>query len=1040
MKKLLILPAIIAASLLITSCDNVPPTPPTPDPTYTITWKNFDGTVLETDLEVAKDTVPTYDGSTPIRPELDGKVYTFIGWTPEVVAATTDATYVATYSDITKSYTINWKNDDGTILETDTVTHGVTPTYDGVIPTKTGVGKVYTFAGWTPTIVSATADATYTATYTETALTYTVIWKNDDGTILETDTVNYNTMPVYDGATPTKTGVGKTYTFIGWTPTVVVATENATYVAVFTDVTTKYTITWKNDNGSVLETDTDVPHGMVPTYDGATPIKTGPGKTYTWAGWTPTVVGATQDQTYIAVYTDIPNTYTITWENYDNSPLGSDTVEHDVLPVYTGLTPTKPGDANYNYTFSGWTPIVVPATINTTYVATFTSSARHYNITNVTLPDTLELIDLPATAGAGESVSFRVLIANPDYSFKDILVFSGDEGLDDVQYEVTYDIPTYTATFVMPTFDVKVKAQPAGAVYKLDKDPDTGSFINGFYVGSSSLLYSYARAGDTVQVRLNTSDRFKKPTGVKISGDDTVYPITVDGSTTYAVFRMPARHLVISVLTDDIYRPIIVTNDTTHLDVVLSKVVDGIKVPMVAPYQAIYEEKIYIDVTSDDTNYELDALTVSRTSTGYGLPIRTDENGRYFSMYDDPVDKPIEVKVTEQNMTAFAGAPFLGTYMGINPYGANATSNKVRVNESVSGGYTVQIAASGKMTIDPFGSPVLYTVNSYDADTGMIYFTNSSGTPGNFMFSGDSLYGRYQKTAWTGTVTDALFSVKVSDTDVTPANYKFNYDLFANNSYGSFQLLHNGSVIESYFLDQGMTIFPQYVTKGVEFSMTTGTFATNGSAYTVDVGGTPMINIVAITSTLRAIADNLHGVTATGTLSGVSSSISFNGASLLGGGLATIGDDQWIYTVENIVGNLVTVKLTLGSILSYTVVVNISDSTFTENTALTVTASNPFAGFIFASNTGEKYWYQFTSETEVTLRAGGSMAVANYGTYTYDVGTGVITVVFQETNWQVTELTMTMEVVPGTNNKQFTVQTNIWPSLPGIGEICIRTV
>ncbi|MDY4182983.1 MAG: InlB B-repeat-containing protein [Candidatus Onthovivens sp.] len=80
---------------------------------YTIKWKNYDGTILETD-DVKKGVLPTYDGPTPIRQDDDEYTYTWSGWDPEVVPATANQTYVATYSYERTAYTINFDLNGGT--------------------------------------------------------------------------------------------------------------------------------------------------------------------------------------------------------------------------------------------------------------------------------------------------------------------------------------------------------------------------------------------------------------------------------------------------------------------------------------------------------------------------------------------------------------------------------------------------------------------------------------------------------------------------------------------------------------------------------------------------------------------------------------------------------------------------------------------------------------------------------------------------------------------------------------------------------------
>ncbi|MDR0832461.1 MAG: leucine-rich repeat protein [Bacillales bacterium] len=65
---------------------------------YTITWENYDGTVLETDTKVPAGSTPTYDGEMPEKISDEIGTYTFSGWSPEVSEASADITYTATYT------------------------------------------------------------------------------------------------------------------------------------------------------------------------------------------------------------------------------------------------------------------------------------------------------------------------------------------------------------------------------------------------------------------------------------------------------------------------------------------------------------------------------------------------------------------------------------------------------------------------------------------------------------------------------------------------------------------------------------------------------------------------------------------------------------------------------------------------------------------------------------------------------------------------------------------------------------------------------
>ena len=64
------------------------------------------------------------------------------------------------------THTVTWKNDDGTVLKTDTVEEGLVPSYGEDNPTKDG-GELYKyeFRGWTPEVTAVAGDAVYTAAY-----------------------------------------------------------------------------------------------------------------------------------------------------------------------------------------------------------------------------------------------------------------------------------------------------------------------------------------------------------------------------------------------------------------------------------------------------------------------------------------------------------------------------------------------------------------------------------------------------------------------------------------------------------------------------------------------------------------------------------------------------------------------------------------------------------------------------------------------------------------------------------------------------------
>ncbi len=270
---------------------------------YTVTWKNADGTVLETDADLAAGSVPAYNSALPVKAADAQYYYDFAGWEPEFELVSSNTTYTAVYTATLRYYDVTWRDEDGTQLGTTNIVYGATPVYDGEPPTKATTAQyTYDFAGWSPAIAQVTGDATYTATYTQTLRYYSVTWKDDNGITLGSDTLPYGETPSRDD--PTKAATAQyTYTFAGWNPALATVTNDVTYTATYDATVNKYTITFKNYDGSTLQSGL-VEYGTTPAYAGATPTKAATAQfDYTFAGWTPSIVAVTESASYTATYT-----------------------------------------------------------------------------------------------------------------------------------------------------------------------------------------------------------------------------------------------------------------------------------------------------------------------------------------------------------------------------------------------------------------------------------------------------------------------------------------------------------------------------------------------------------------------------------------------------------------------------------------------------------------------------------------------------------------------------------------------------------------
>ena len=439
--------------------------------TFTIKWRNWNGDSVMTNIDdehttdsyvVAYNTKVEFLGTNPTHVASADSTFDFIGWKRagdatiynnfNLPRATEDVTYMAIYEAKLRKYTITFENEGESLIETQFLPLGATPQCENT-PTK--IGHILQ---WKPAIAPVTGDMTYTATWLEEPpTTCTVIWRNYNGVVLETDEeFALGEKPVYNGATPAKVDANSnyTYSFVGWkraddntlytAATLPNTTEDVTYVAQFEQAIKTYTVRFYKaavDGGAQLGETQNLAYGATPVVPEYSKTATD-AKTYTLV-WTPLVGTVTGNQDYHASFTEQTRQYTVTWKNYDGSIITTDYVNYNEAPVYSFATPAKPAANNKIYTFSGWTPAIATVTGNQIYTAQFeerdavmdvttaevlTSSVDVQNITieptgtltaNPGVVITTDVLTLQANEGAsGQLIATKVNATVAHYELK----------------------------------------------------------------------------------------------------------------------------------------------------------------------------------------------------------------------------------------------------------------------------------------------------------------------------------------------------------------------------------------------------------------------------------------------------------------------------------------------------------------------------------------------------------------------------------------------------------------------------------------------
>ena len=434
---------------------------------FTITWKDSDGTVLETDKNVPYGTTPSYDGETPSKSSDDDFSYFFAGWTPEVTTVVADAVYTAQIAAVpwTVPY-IDLNGDEQRLMPNNytAITSGTTELSSDWYVVRENIST------WTRLNVSGNVSLILcngTTFYAHKGInvneynTLTIYGQTEDGTlesgklIIDSPDMYYagigsgknasaGTINIAGGIINAQGGIqaagigggyygnGGTVNISGGTVNAqgsygaagigggkncscgtvnisggtITATGGKTGIGSGTDDAIelgKCTLTWTEESKNTMSVYTS---GCNVNATLENPFMDGDGTLYTagtYGGWT------------IAGKTLTPALFDITWVNYDGRVLETDLeVKGNVTPTYDGDTPVKPTDENYRYVFSGWTPEVVPAVADATYTATFEAIDKFFPGHSLTLDGDIginffvELNDAQLASGAVVDFSWTV--------------------------------------------------------------------------------------------------------------------------------------------------------------------------------------------------------------------------------------------------------------------------------------------------------------------------------------------------------------------------------------------------------------------------------------------------------------------------------------------------------------------------------------------------------------------------------------------------------------------------------------------------------
>ena len=214
---------------------------------WTINFFNTDvnSTLLET-KQYQHGSIVAYEGETPTKKTTAKYTYTFKGWNVEPTNAVEDFDYYAVYDSTIRSYTITFKDYDGSEISSGAFEYGSIPSCSKT-PSRIATAEwIYTHKGWKPALDYVTEATAYTATYDSTKVEYKVTFMNG------VDVIDEQKVPYGDAAVAPTNVTREGYRFTGWNTSFSNVTENLTVKALFEELAT-YIVKVLDSDGTKID-------------------------------------------------------------------------------------------------------------------------------------------------------------------------------------------------------------------------------------------------------------------------------------------------------------------------------------------------------------------------------------------------------------------------------------------------------------------------------------------------------------------------------------------------------------------------------------------------------------------------------------------------------------------------------------------------------------------------------------------------------------------------------------------------------------------